>query len=138
MNLETTNLLLGIMAAVSVLEAVALVGAGVAGFLAYRKVMTLVEGLEQRQIVPLLAQVNTILADVKGVTSRVSEETERADHAIRGTIDRVDEAAVRVRSTVRVRASRLVGIVRGIRVAIEALLSGPGGPRTRAEAPGQP
>ncbi len=138
MNLETTNLLLGIMAAVSVLEAVLLIGTGVAGFLAYRKVMALVEGLEQRQIAPLMAQVNTILADVKGVTSKVSEETERVDHAIRETIDRVDETADRVRWTVRARASRVVGIVRGVRVAIETLLSSPSEPRARAEAPGQP
>ena len=38
-ELGTTNLLLGIMAAVSVLEALVVIGIGVAGFLAYRKVM---------------------------------------------------------------------------------------------------
>ena len=38
-ELATTNLLLGIMAAVSVLEALALIGLGIAGFMAYKNVM---------------------------------------------------------------------------------------------------
>jgi len=45
-NLGTTNLLLGIMAAVSVLEALVVIGLGVAAFMVYRRVMDLVNGLE--------------------------------------------------------------------------------------------
>ena len=41
-ELGTTNLLLGIMAAVSVLEALVIIGMGVAGFMVYRKVAGLV------------------------------------------------------------------------------------------------
>ena len=44
-ELGTTNLLLGIMAAVSVLEALAIIGMGVAGFFAYKRVTELVEGI---------------------------------------------------------------------------------------------
>ena len=43
-ELGTTNLLLGIMAAVSVLEALLIIGIGVAGFMVYRRVMELVDG----------------------------------------------------------------------------------------------
>jgi hypothetical protein len=43
-NLDTTNLLLGIMAAVSLLEAILLIGVGVGAFMAYRKVTTLIAG----------------------------------------------------------------------------------------------
>ena len=121
-DLGTTNLLLGIMATVSVLEALVIIGIGVAGFLAYRRVMTLVEGLEQRQVAPAVARVNSILDDVKGVTAKVKEETERVDHAIRTTMDRVDDTADRVRSNVRAKTSRLVGLIRGIRVAIQSML----------------
>ena len=49
-NLDTTNWLLGIMAAVSVLEALVLIGIGVGGFMVYRRVMQLVSDLETRQI----------------------------------------------------------------------------------------
>ena len=122
-DLSTTNLLLGIMAVVSVLEALVVIGIGVAGFMAYRRVMTLLEGLENRQVAPAMARVNAILDDVKGVTNKVKEETDRVDHAIHSTIDRIDDTADRVRSNVRVKTSRIVGIIRGARVAMDAFLN---------------
>jgi uncharacterized protein YoxC len=121
-ELGTTNLLLGIMAAVSVLEALLVIGIGVAGFMVYRRVMTLVDGLEQRQVAPAMARVNAILDDVTGVTAKVKEETQRVDQAIRTTMDRVDDTADRVRWNVRAKTSRIVGLIRGIRVALESML----------------
>lgn len=121
-NLETTNLLLGIMAAVSVLEALLLVGMGVGGFLMYRKVMGLVNDLEARQIAPIREKVDAILVDVKTVTARVSQQTERVDHAISGTIHRVDETADRVKGSVRDRVNHAVGVVRGVRAVIASLI----------------
>jgi len=121
-ELGTTNLLLGIMAAVSVLEALVVIGMGVAGFMAYRRVMELVNGLETRQIAPTLARVNAILDDVKDVTAKVKEETVRVDQAIHHTMNRIDDTADRVRSNVRAKTSWVVGIVRGLRVAIEGML----------------
>jgi hypothetical protein len=121
-NLGTTNLLLGIMAAVSVLEALLLLGVGIAAFLLYRRVMDLVADLETRQVAPAMSRVNAILDDVKGVTAKVREETERVDQAIKTTMDRVDDTADRVRSNVRAKTSHIVGFVRGLRVAIESLL----------------
>jgi hypothetical protein len=122
-NLGTTNLLLGIMAAVSVLEALLLIGLGVGGFIVYRRVMDLVDVLEAKHVAPAMGRVNAILDDVKSVTERVKEETERVDHAIRTTMDRVDDTADRVRWNVRAKTSRVVGLIRGIRVALEELLT---------------
>ena len=122
-ELGTTNLLLGIMAAVSVLEALAIIGMGVAGFMVYRKVTELVAGLETRQVAPAMIRVNAILDDVKGVTAKVRQETERVDHAIHTTIDRIDDTAERVRSNVREKTSRVVGFIRGLRVALESVMA---------------
>jgi hypothetical protein len=121
-DLHTTNVLLGIMAAVSVLEALLLIGAGVGGFIAYRKVMQVVADLEQRQVAPLRHKVDAILADVQAITARVSQQTERVDHAITGTFDRVDETADRMRSSVRERMYQVVGVVRGVHAAIMSVL----------------
>ena len=118
-ELGTTNLLLGIMAAASVIEALVIIGMGVAGFMAFRNVMVLVDGIERRQVAPAMAHVNAILDDVKTVTAKVREETERVDHAIHTTMDRIDDTADRVRSNVRAKTSAVVGFVRGLRVAIE-------------------
>jgi hypothetical protein len=128
-ELGTTNLLLGIMAAVSVLEALVIIGLGIAGFIVYKRVtalvdtgMVLAQGIEARQVAPAMMRVNAILDDVKGVTAKVKEETERVDHAIHSTIDRIDDTAVRVRTNVRAKTSALVGILRGARVAVEGML----------------
>jgi hypothetical protein len=121
-QLGTTNLFLGVMAAVSVLQALVLIGAGIAGYMAYRKLMTLAETLEERHVAPAMARVNTILDDVKVVSVKVREEAERVDNAIQTTIDRVDDTVDRVRWNVRAKTSRIVGVVRGVRLAIETLL----------------
>jgi hypothetical protein len=121
-EIGTTNLLLGIMAAVSMLEALVIIGMGIAGFMTYRKVMVLVDGIETRQVAPAMARVNSILDDVKTVTATVKQETERVDHAIHTTMARIDDTADRLRSSVRVKASAVVGFVRGLRVAIEWML----------------
>jgi len=121
-ELGTTNLLLGIMAAVSVLEALVLIGLSVAGFIAYRKLMVLIDGIEARQVAPAMTRVNSILDDVKAVSTRVKEETERVDQAIHTTIGRIDDTADRVRWNVRAKTSRIVGFIRGLRVALEGML----------------
>ena len=134
-NLDTTNMLLGIMAAVSVLEALLLIGLGIGGFMVYRRVMQLVNDLETRQIAPLREKVDAILLDVKTVTARVSEQTERVDHAISGTIHRVDETADRVKGSVRDKVNQAVGVARGIRAVIASLM-GPESGQSAARAAG--
>ena len=79
-DLTTTNVLLGIMAAVSLLEAVAVLGVFAAGAMLFRRLMHVIRDIEQRQVAPAVSRVNAILDDVKGVTSTVKEEAERVDH----------------------------------------------------------
>jgi hypothetical protein len=121
-QLGTTNLFLGIMAVVSVLEALLLIGIGVAGFMAYRRVMTLVTSMEEQHVAPTMVRVNAILDDVKIVSAKVKEETQRVDHAIHTTFDRVDDTVDRMRMNVRAKTSRIIGMVRGARMAIETML----------------
>jgi hypothetical protein len=120
-DLHTTNVLLGVIAVVSVLEGLAAIGLAVGGFLMYKKLGQMVTEIESRQIAPLRHKVEAILADVKIVTARVSEQTERVDHAITGTMDRVDETAERVRSNVREKVATAVGVVRGVRAVIMSI-----------------
>lgn len=121
-NLGTTNLLLGIMAGVSLLEALALIGLAIGGWMMYRRVMNVLNVVEQRHVTPAMVRVNAILDDVRGVTGRVKSETDRVDDAIRHTMDRVDDTADRVRWSVRAKTGRLVGLARGLRVALEEFL----------------
>ena len=133
-NLDTTNILLGIMAGVSVLEALLLIGIGIGGFMIYRRVMRMVEDLETRQIAPLREKADAILADVKTVTARVSHQAERVDHAISGTIHRVDETADHVKGSVRDKVNQAVGVFRGVRAVISSIVSSNGDREQRASA----
>src|SRR5688572_10272915 len=121
-DVQSLSVPLWIIAVVSVLQALVLIGAGVAGYLAYSRVMTLVNDLEARQIAPLREKVDAVLLDVKSITARVSQQTERVDHAISGTIERVDDTATRVRAGVHDKVSQAVGVVRGVRAIIMSLL----------------
>jgi len=114
-NLDTTNLLLGIMAAVSVLEGLVLIGVGLVAYRLYREAMRTIRELEVRQVAPLVARVNVlmdrvdgILGDVKEVTSRVSDRTERVDAAIRTTT-----------SSVSSRVNRVLTLVHTARAAVD-------------------
>jgi hypothetical protein len=128
-ELATTNLILGIMAAISVLEGLVIIGMGIAGFVVYRRMaglvdtwMGLAQGVEERQMAPAMMRVNAILDDVKTVTARVRDDTERVDEAIHSTIDRIDETAFRVRSNVRAKTGALVALVHAARTAVEGML----------------
>jgi hypothetical protein len=122
MDLSQLSTPLWIMAALSILEALLLIGMGVGGYLMYSRVTTLVKDLEARQIAPLREKVDAILVDVKSVTSRVAHQTERVDDAVTGTINRVDETASRVRAGVYDKVHQAAGVVRGVRAVIMSLL----------------
>ncbi len=113
---------LWIMAGLGILEALLLIGIAIGGYLVYSRVMALVNELEARQIAPIREKVDAILVDVKTVTSRVAHQTERVDHAVTGTINRVDETAARVRAGVHDKVNQATGVVRGVRAVIMSLL----------------
>jgi hypothetical protein len=98
----------------------------------YRRVMQVVSDLEARQIAPLREKVDGILLDVKAVTARVSQQTERVSHAVSGTMERVDDTAHRVSGSVRDKVNQAVGMVRGIRAVVMSLL---GSEDTRHQPP---
>jgi hypothetical protein len=122
MDVSSLSTPLWIMAVISVVEALTLIGIGVGGYLVYSQVMTLVTDFEARQITPIREKVDAILADVEDITARASTQAERVDHAIIGTMERVDKTAVRVRAGVHEKVSQAAGVVRGVRAVIASLL----------------
>jgi len=122
-DLSSLSVPLWIMAVISMLQALLVIGLAVGGYLLYSRVTTLMAELEARQIAPLREKVDAILTDVKAITARVSQQTERVDQAITGTIDRVDDTAYRVRAGVHDKVSQVAGVVRGVRAVILSLLN---------------
>ena len=86
MDLTTTNVLLGIMAAVSLLEAAAVIALLGGGVLLYRRLARLIAGIEERQIAPVVLRVNAILDDVKGVSGVARGAADEADAGIRSAL----------------------------------------------------
>lgn len=136
-DMQTANVALIVMAVVSVLEALVLIGISVGGFVIYRRVMQLVTELEARQIAPLREKVDAILGDVRSVTARVNSEAERVDQAIHGTINRVDHTAEHLKSSVMEKVNQAAGVVRGVRAAIVSLLHTDHRPKPPATAAGR-
>lgn len=83
-DLATTNTLLGIVAAVTVLEALALIGLFLGGCLLYRRMRQVMTKIEERHVAPTVTRVNAILDDVKDVTSVVKDAAEGVDAGARG------------------------------------------------------
>ena len=78
-DLTTTNVLLGILATVSVLEALVAIALMAALFMLIRRMTIAIEGIEVRQVAPVTNRVNAILDDVKEVTACAKNAAARAD-----------------------------------------------------------
>ena len=99
-KLATMNVLLGIMAAVSVLEAVAVIGFFLGAFLLYRRIVQVIGGIEERQVAPAAARVNAILDDIKNATSTAREQAGR----VGGVVSRVITLVRRLRDKANARS----------------------------------
>jgi uncharacterized protein YoxC len=157
-DLSTTNILLGIMAAVSVLQGIALIAAGIIGMRMYREVREQIQGIEQRHLAPLTAKVmplvdraapiideakaltaearvvtaqaTPLIDDAKVLMKSVQRMAERAEHsmtrvddAVQGTMNSAEHAVDKVQGGVRRTTDTVVGVVRGVRTAIETFLT---------------
>jgi hypothetical protein len=82
-DLTTTNRLLAVMAAVSVLEVLAIAGLMLGGFLIYRRLIRLLNEIEGRHVAPAASRLNAILDDLKAVTFVVRSAAEGVDAGTR-------------------------------------------------------
>ena len=108
-NLATTNLLLGVMAAVSLLQGLLVIGVAVSGWMLFRRMTTFIDAVdvEMKRAAPLAAHVDAILDDVQDVTRTVREEAERM---------------VFMLSNLRQRRRRIINIARGLRRVVHGFL----------------
>lgn len=70
-DLATTNIFLGVIAVVSVLEMAGLVLVSIGIFLLTRRIRRLIEVVEEKQLAPAATRLHSILDDVKAVTHTV-------------------------------------------------------------------
>ncbi len=111
--LNTTNIWLGVLAVVSLLEFLMILGAAFMGLRLYHQVQTLIQQVERRHIEPLAARVNAAVEEVQELADRVK----RADDRVHEFAERVELVASRAVLLARWRVIPAVGLLRGARAA---------------------
>ena len=124
-SLDTTNTMLAIIAAVSLLQGLVLIGIGVAGWKVYRLATQTIREIDERRVKPIAAKVEGLVDRAHHVTDRVHQITERVqkraekvDAAIDDAVGRVNHTATGVKSGVADTVHRVAGAVTGLRAAL--------------------
>jgi hypothetical protein len=128
-----TNVWLGLLTMVSLLELLLIAAAGYLLYKMYKQGMDAIERMERVHIAPLMVRMDVILDEVETIAGKVTHAQE--------SVGRVFEAAAGVSSlvagTVLSRTWPILGIVQGLRTATNTLLhlSRPGHERLRQALP---
>jgi hypothetical protein len=117
-SLSTTNVWLGILAVVSLIEFLMILAAGYFGYRMYRQVMTTIETVERVHIAPLRARVDGILDEVQAVTNKMRH----AQAAVTDALRHVTGAGREVAGAVKSRTWPIVGIIQGIKTAASTVI----------------
>lgn len=117
-DFQTTNLFLGIMAAVSLLQFLMIVTALVMGLRAYRRLTERFDVFEQERLAPIADKATAVMQDVQRVTSQVATTTERVEQTLNHTAERFEERAERVKANVHRRVMPMVAAAQAFKDAM--------------------
>jgi len=117
-SLTTTNVWLGILAIVSLLQFVMIVAAGLFAFKMYKQVLTTIETVERVHIAPLRARVDGILNEVQAVTNKVRHAQESVSDALR----QVAGTGSMVAGAMRSKSWPIIGILQGLKSAANTVM----------------
>ena len=116
-SLQTTNIWLGILAVVSLLEFLMIVGAGVLAFRLYKEAMSTIQAIERVHIAPLRMRLDLLLDQVEIMTDTVKH----AQESVSDTLRHVTGAGTLVAGAVRAKAWPILGIIQGLKSAANAI-----------------
>ena len=120
-DLHTTNVILGVIAGISVFQTLMLMTFAVGAYVWSQRLARQLQELEAQTVKPAIARVNAILDEVHDVSRRVSERTHQVDEVVQHTIDHVDRAATLARLGVRMGTARTMALMWGVRTAFRVL-----------------
>jgi hypothetical protein len=116
-SLQTTNIWLGILAVVSLLEFLMIVAAGALAFRLYKEAMSTIQAIERVHIAPLRMRVDLLLDQVEIMTDTVKH----AQESVSDTLRHVTGAGTLVAGAVRAKAWPILGIIQGLKSAANAI-----------------
>src|SRR5436853_7798750 len=117
-DLTMTNVWLGILAVISLIEFLMIAAGGLFAYKAYKQLMTAVEAVERVHIAPLRARVDAILDEVEIITGKVKH----AQESMAAALHTATSAGSVLADTVKARAWPIFGVIRGVRTVASALL----------------
>ena len=113
-SLGTTNTMLAVIAAVSVIQGLVFIGLGFAGWKIYRLATDTLREIDEKRVKPIAAKVEGLVDRAHQVTDRVHHLTER----VQQRAEQVEHRAAQVKTTVNDTAHRVAGAVSGLRAAL--------------------
>ena len=116
-DLTMTNVWLGILAVVSLIEFLMIAAAGLFAYKAYKQVMTAVDTVERVHIAPLRARVDAILDEVEIITGKVKY----AQDSVTAALQTAASAGSIIIGTVKTKTWPIIGILKGVRMAASAI-----------------
>jgi hypothetical protein len=126
-GLDWTNLWLGILAILSLIEFLMIAAVALLAYGMYRKAAMVIESIEQRHVVPLRAKAEAVIAEAQMVVNNGKEIVGRvkdAEESVAEALKHAVNAGILVVGSVRSKAWPILGIVQGVRVAVKAMLNG--------------
>jgi hypothetical protein len=132
-GLDTTNFWLAVIAIVSVIQILGLAAGAWFSYHLYVKTTRVANELESRYLMPLNTRVNRILDEAEDIAGRVKD----AEAAVRTRIRHVADTGSVAVAAVRARSWPVVGILRGLRVAMDVLFDNWPPPRRMYKTPGE-
>jgi hypothetical protein len=116
-GLETTNFWLAVIAVVSVIQILVLMGGAWLFYHLYMKTAKVANDLESHYLIPLNTRMNKVLDEAEDLADRVKD----AELAVRSRFRHVADTGNVAVAAVRARSWPVVGILRGLRVAMDVL-----------------
>jgi hypothetical protein len=118
-SLTTTNVWLGILATISLLEFLMIVAAGFFAYQMYKRVTTAIETVERVHVAPLRARVDDLLDEVQAVTDKVKYAQESVTDILR----HVAGTGSMVAGAVRLKTWPIIGIIQGLKTAANTVIA---------------
>lgn len=124
---DSTNMWLAIIAISTLVMAVIQVGAIIGAVIAARRMQTQVKQVEQRvtqQVQPLIDRINVIGADAARISALAVQQAEKADVALTGAAQRVDQTLAVVQNAVVAPAREGMALAAALRAAVGSIKTG--------------
>jgi hypothetical protein len=117
-DLTMTNVWLGILAVISLIEFLMIAAAGLLAYKAYKQMLNVVETVERVHIAPLRARVDALLDEVEVITGKVRH----AQDSVAAALHTATHAGSMIAGSMKSKTWPVIGMIRSVRTVAAALM----------------